>query len=194
MRSPRTWGWTVFTASLQYLRDAFPTHVGMDRPPGASRGGPSGVPHARGDGPIALPIFYTPVGVPHARGDGPTARSFPGRSFRRSPRTWGWTVRINPGTVISLAFPTHVGMDRTHKPWDGNLPRVPHARGDGPRPAPWIGKKDARSPRTWGWTGERLGWANRARAFPTHVVISGLRKEFPNPALENLVGIEVDPG
>ncbi len=189
-RSPRTWGWTVFTASLQYLRDAFPTHVGMDRPSGISS--PAG------------------LRVPHARGDGPHCRRFYIRACQRSPRTWGWTGKAEMTKTKRYAFPTHVGMDRSrlghamcpcrvpHARGDGprhsaearaGRPRVPHARGDGPplvmeldapyarSPRTWgwtqlsvrWGGTHERSPRTWGWTGSAPQTYTDMGAFPTHV-------------------------
>ncbi len=46
---------------------------------------------------------------------------------------------------------------------------VPHARGDGPLGTDQRGRPAARSPRTWGWTGEGRAGLGHGQAFPTHV-------------------------
>ncbi len=132
-RSPRTWGWTEDRADQRRARGAFPTHVGMDRRPGAQLGGE--------------------LRVPHARGDGPASEAARERVKKRSPRTWGWTVLDSEPLYTAVAFPTHVGMDRYRYVSFVFRQRVPHARGDGPMRKPLAAPSGRRSPRTWGWTG-----------------------------------------
>ncbi len=69
--SPRAWGWTDHQIRLISNWIVFPTRVGMDRT--WPRGGKStsSFPHARGDGPLTVPL------------------SLPSAMF--SPRAWGWT-------------------------------------------------------------------------------------------------------
>jgi len=114
MRSPRAWGWTEGSEEEQGGGVAFPTGVGMDRwmtTPGRSR-----------------------RCVPHGRGDGPIAEIVSGGTVKRSPRAWGWTDHESPSSHTGRAFPTGVGMDRTHMARLAGLARVPHGRGDGPMP------------------------------------------------------------
>ena len=56
-RSPRTWGWTGSAPQTYTDRDAFPTHVGMDRSTAPHRDTATRVPHARGDGPFFFGEF-----------------------------------------------------------------------------------------------------------------------------------------
>ncbi len=148
-RSPRTWGWTDEEAPGSPIREAFPTHVGMDR--------------------WALAMQAQVIGVPHARGDGPRERAVNGSPMGRSPRTWGWTAADMEPDSTPSAFPTHVGMDRRRCRLFHFLPRVPHARGDGP-PEVLRGRTyKVRSPRTWGWTGLGVTAVDLSGAFPTHV-------------------------
>jgi len=91
-RSPRAWGWTEREGAGAILRNAFPTGVGMDRRGSRSCPGPAGVPHGRGDGPVAT---ETRTG-----------------SQVRSPRAWGWTAGAGDHRAGAAAFPTGVGMDR----------------------------------------------------------------------------------
>src|SRR5699024_10798872 len=104
-----------------------------------------------------------------------TSAPTPSRS-PQAPRTWGWT---GPGVMVSMievAGPTHVGMDRQiHR--SINTPRSrPHARGDGPIAYRKRKKEAKQAPRTWGWTvgGHRV--VHRSCAGPTHVGMDrGLR-------------------
>ncbi len=209
VRSPRTWGWTVASSKKLASHTAFPTHVGMDRHISYPWSTIRRVPHARGDGPESYELamrhlwrsprtwgwttdcdenppegaFPTHVGmdrcvfhriralgrVPHARGDGPWLPASSCRIAKRSPRTWGWTGPRSIRRKWHLAFPTHVGMDRPSIPITISRPRVPHARGDGPRCPGVPPGVPTRSPRTWGWTVVLDGLDEFLIAFPTHV-------------------------
>ena len=135
--SPRTWGWTAHSRTFLSRRSVFPTHVGMDRRPVA----------------ISRPRFR----IPHARGDGPKLTKARVRSWRYSPRTWGWTECLQRRMTMRTVFPTHVGMDRNPRRSPPRGRGIPHARGDGPRSAAPAVASASYSPRTWGWTGSRRG-------------------------------------
>ena len=60
LSSPRTWGWTAGVGADQGADDIIPTHVGVDRSPGSTRGSGSNHPHARGGGPSASPPSSRP--------------------------------------------------------------------------------------------------------------------------------------
>ncbi len=148
-RSPRTWGWTAWWKKGQPQVAAFPTHVGMDRRGLGGDPWHSSVPHARGDGPINQYIVSL--------------------EFKRSPRTWGWTVPGLGGCRRRRAFPTHVGMDRSPRAYGNSWVSVPHARGDGPLRTIRASIELMRSPRTWGWTVSGSPPGSTGGAFPTHV-------------------------
>ncbi len=189
-RSPRTWGWTDGGDHARAELDALPTHVGMDRRRRPSPRCRGRAPHARGDGPEQQKINEQMVArsprtwgwtgpgdgrdgvaarAPHARGDGPE-RSRQGVARRqRSPRTWGWTVADHPAAHADLALPTHVGMDRRSRSRARMATSAPHARGYGPVRSFSGPPRLARSPRTWGWTGQGQGQRDRSLALPTHV-------------------------
>ncbi len=141
-------------------------------------------------------MAYSPdAGVPHARGDGPRYLYCPLNQLKRSPRTWGWTETKPSTTSKSVAFPTHVGMDRSVLRGPGTGQSVPHARGDGPQAwAIWVAQTRVphargdgplallsritrrwRSPRTWGWTVIDDVFRDAVDAFPTHVGMDRLR-------------------
>ncbi len=167
MCSPRTWGWTCLSSSSSMSAYVFPTHVGMDRP--CAR-------HAR-----------SRRGVPHARGDGPGTDADPQLPRTCSPRTWGWTALARVDADLAGVFPTHVGMDRFIAKRAAPLPRVPHARGDGPPTSRIAKSRDACSPRTWGWTaiGSDVAPASErvphARGDGPHAVDSSLDSHLCSP-------------
>mgnify|MGYP007080173665 CR=1 FL=1 len=72
------------------------------------------------------------AGIPHTRGDGPLAQNTPQRAHRYSPHAWGWTEPLDLTVGGQLVFPTRVGMDRLGR--TGSVVRscIPHTRGDGP--------------------------------------------------------------
>ena len=107
--------------------------------------------------------------VPHARGDGPCQAVTKSWTFGCSPRTWGWTESNRHHHPWPPVFPTHVGMDRGAPVVPRQLPRVPHARGDGPPGSSFSWIKAVCSPRTWGWTDGRHRDVEAENVFPTHV-------------------------
>ena len=86
-----------------------------------------------------------------------------------SPRTWGWTGVGHERILVSIVFPTHVGMDRTRALMARLCSRVPHARGDGPFHGNGRSERLQCSPRTWGWTVRAVAISAPAVVFPTHV-------------------------
>ncbi len=72
--SPHAWGWTEKTDEHLSKIAVFPTRVGMDRPAAVLGGGPSR--------------------IPHTRGDGPQNENFEILDALYSPHAWGWTVRF----------------------------------------------------------------------------------------------------
>ena len=68
-----------------------------------------------------------------------------------SPPAWGWPDGDEPVDVVSLDFPTCVGMARlaAQLGWDGF--RFPHLRGDGPDLAQGHPIISEISPPAWGW-------------------------------------------
>ena len=91
LASPRSRGWTSPTAARIAARAGFPALAGMD-PPGAR--GPRGR-----------------SGLPRARGDGPVSRRPVGGSKWASPRSRGWTLHVVHRDVGDLGFPALAGMD-----------------------------------------------------------------------------------
>ena len=91
--SPPTWGWPAITLQRVSAWNDFPTHVGMARIPCIAA--------------IAAWRF------PHPRGDGPRGACGADEGGLISPPTWGWPENLDPGEVLRVDFPTHVGMART---------------------------------------------------------------------------------
>ena len=93
--SPRPWGWTAVTRQIAPDVGVFPTPVGMDRGRAGTSPLRSGVPHARGDGPIHVVSVAT--------------------HHPCSPRPWGWTAWRYSAILDMRVFPTPVGMDRSRR-------------------------------------------------------------------------------
>ena len=130
--SPHAWGWTAVGVLVGRVNQVFPTRVGMDRRLAYWQGGIGGIPHTRGDGPDTQ--FHLDCGG------------------RYSPHAWGWTVISQPSRSKGWVFPTRVGMDRHSCGEPVWLPRIPHTRGDGPRPFADYPVPIRYSPHAWGWT------------------------------------------
>ena len=147
--SPREWGWTGYSPRSSVAPRVFPTRVGMDRCRAASCLPSCRVPHASGDGPIAI---------------------FSGELDNLcSPREWGWTVPVPDRLDERLVFPTRVGMDRSTTGQHSFGPGVPHASGDGPVTRSVLGTRPSCSPREWGWTHITGGLKLIGAVFPTRV-------------------------
>ena len=130
--SPRSRGWTLSRLRVRQSAVGFPALAGMDPARQISRSSSGGLPRARGDGPAG------DVGAPL----GPAA----------SPRSRGWTPAARPARANLGGFPALAGMDLAPRPAGRPAPRLPRARGDGPRaPRTSAGRRMA-SPRSRGWT------------------------------------------
>ncbi len=92
-----------------------------------------------------------------------------------SPRTWGWTGCQTREERDWELFPTHVGVDPRPHAHPRSRQTLPHARGGGPRKPRRAAPRSGSSPRTWGWTGARLGTGADPRLFPTHVGVDPYR-------------------
>jgi len=90
--------------------EVFPTRVGTDRHEHRRGRGRPGVPHTRGDGPLAASSWRWREGVPHARGDGPMMSGSKVWSSPCSPSAWGWTVPSG-------------GIDQARGGWTAGMPR-----------------------------------------------------------------------
>ena len=132
-----------------YCPRVVPTHVGVDRGTVGRAHGPARRPHARGGGPARC----CRTTAPHPS----------------SPRTWGWTERRVVDRVVGHVVPTHVGVDRVHRPPLSRVGSRPHARGGGPGRCLYLGGRKESSPRTWGWTGRRHRPGRVLHVVPTHV-------------------------
>ena len=92
MFSPRAWGWSVVNDQRGAGVNVLPTCVGMVR--------------------IATTPLLQSHRSPHVRGDGPDARTLTSPSRTFSPRAWGWSVVLFPGSGTAGVLPTCVGMVR----------------------------------------------------------------------------------
>ena len=107
--SPRTWGCFYSDAGAQAQAAVFPTHVGVFPTLDLTERLLWSLPHARGGVSVC------------ARGE---------RVFERSsPRTWGCFQGSTAAFLLSLVFPTHVGVFPFSQPAGAILKGLPHARG-----------------------------------------------------------------
>ena len=144
--SPRSRGWTRILSGEPRAADGFPALAGMDPVDGPPTAGPARIPRARGDGPGA------PERVDAGRLD--------------SPRSRGWTPWGSASLVLDGGFPALAGMDPALLPARRGRPRIPRARGDGPRDAPRVRSLPPDSPRSRGWTPARYVSVSRYPGFP----------------------------
>ncbi len=147
--SPRMWGWTPAADTALVVEGVFPTHVGVD--------------------PEAEHQFAVLTSIPHACGGGPTYPACAMRSWRYSPRMWGWTREGKIYTVFQAVFPTHVGVDPGWPRASIAIVCIPHACGGGPVVAGGTPAVQEYSPRMWGWTLGIPGTFIQYFVFPTHV-------------------------
>ena len=144
--SPRSRGWTLYRRALQIRSHGFPALAGMD--PSRS------TPHRRR------------CRLPRARGDGPARATAAPISSTASPRSRGWTQRRPAGAAARRGFPALAGMDPPSAPAGYACPRLPRARGDGPRcDGVTFGIRRA-SPRSRGWTPVGVPVRAAALGFP----------------------------
>ena len=177
--SPRTWGWTddgragrAGDRRRPHARGGGPQQKQIAAWKKQRR------PHARGGGPSgASRTLMTKSVVPTHVGVDRLASVMRRCASSSSPRTWGWTeparlqrsrVQRRPhargggpdsyahGGILGCVVPTHVGVDRI--PAHAAVParvvptHVGVDRSDGGSPD----RSRTSSPRTWGWTAERL--------------------------------------
>ena len=127
----------------------FPTHVGVFLPSCGPPCSSSGLPHARGGVSILIRTFE------------PTIWS--------SPRTWGCFPNSCGMSLISVVFPTHVGVFLLHWYAPGLPVRLPHARGGVSHTGRGRIARFKSSPRTWGCFYPTIPTIAPAKVFPTHV-------------------------
>ncbi len=125
-----------------------PAHAGMVPGSRSAPASPSCAPRARGDGPLRL-------------GMGP-------RSLACSPRTRGWSRPVEGDSVGPLVLPAHAGMVPSCVNSRRSAGSAPRARGDGPGRvwASWA--RSGCSPRTRGWSRDRIAAARAAGVLPAH--------------------------
>ena len=149
MSSPRTWGCFSDTTQPFTSRMVFPTHVGvfLDVSRGHRRQGR--LPHARG----GVSLAYMNLGL----------------TLKSSPRTWGCFFQGEPHFVLTIVFPTHVGVFLRFPCVSSDRTSLPHARGGVSNRIQMRFVVSGSSPRTWGCF--RCIWAfpGDGCVFPTHV-------------------------
>ena len=146
--SPHTRGWTRGSQQGGEAELGFPAHAGMDPGRPSARGGRSGLPRTRGDGPgmIALTALVD-AAYPHTR---------------------GWTPASHRGGLPGRGFPAHAGMDPGATWSRRSAAGLPRTRGDGPyRNAAAPGVYRA-SPHTRGWTPPAVLLLHITPGFPAH--------------------------
>ncbi len=129
---PRTRGWTCDPVIEVADGGVSPAHAGMDLR----------LTH--------LDLFSG--SLPRARGDGPQHEGIYVSLMESPPRTRGWTHAVGLHRRDQGVSPAHAGMDllMIWPHWDA--PRLPRARGDGPRMLHKTSRFRASPPRTRGWT------------------------------------------
>src|SRR6266540_4144852 len=148
VRSPRTRGWSRDVYDYIAGQVAFPAYAGVVRPGTRAQNKDPGVPRVRGGGP--------PSGAP----------PLPRRP--RSPRTRGWSPgRLQLGRVPH-AFPAYAGVVRARYGAGCAGWCVPRVRGGGPASSTLTYPAAVRSPRTRGWSRERVVTLSGGAAFPAY--------------------------
>ena len=112
--SPRSRGWTQRNVDLDSCGAGFPALAGMD-----------------------LYWYGCPrlaSGLPRARGDGPVQQAIVRRGIEASPRSRGWTRQRGVVGGGRPGFPALAGMDPEGDQDVGRPGGLPRARGDGPSP------------------------------------------------------------
>ena len=104
--------------------------------------------------------------LPRARGDGPRDPHYRVTFRRASPRSRGWTHRMWPDPARLMGFPALAGMDPDWRGLFQDAFRLPRARGDGPVMNRLMLESWWASPRSRGWTPQRLTRAPQFGGFP----------------------------
>ena len=146
MASPRSRGWTRRVAPSARAAPGFPALAGMD--------------HTYSSPPAAR------SGLPRARGDGPVTRSAGAGGVKASPRSRGWTLSGRLLLHAYAGFPALAGMDRGGADGPDAAPGLPRARGDGPQQHGIVLRHEGASPRSRGWTRASPGEGTMREGFP----------------------------
>ena len=159
--SPRSRGWTRERARRRGDRQGFPALAGMD-------------PHHE-------PVACGEDRIPRARGDGPREPQ-PGRTGGSdSPRSRGWTVKLDGRDRVNTGFPALAGMDPALRELCGRPARIPRARGDGPSGCPCWPCSRRDSPRSRGWTLIVCSLDADGKGFPALAGMDPSRRSRPRP-------------
>ena len=134
--SPPAWGWSAMPTGKVFMRQVFPTRVGMVR--------------------IRVGINRTDGRFPHPRGDGPPESPSASRKSRFSPPAWGWSAGQSSSDQLPDVFPTRVGMVRGAAAGRRARQGFPHPRGDGPYTTNTLTGNVKFSPPAWGWSASSL--------------------------------------
>ncbi len=148
LRSPRTRGWSRQELWCAARSGAFPAYAGVVPTPSTTGTSCPRVPRVRGGGPSGPPccLCFVP----------------------RSPRTRGWSHRLRNEETRDRAFPAYAGVVPRQHDVGASHARVPRVRGGGPANGRLHGRRQARSPRTRGWSlGDRHGRPD-VEAFPAY--------------------------
>src|ERR1039458_8290383 len=100
-------------------------------------------------------------GSPHVRGDGPYLDNFNVTIRSFSPRAWGWSATTLPAFCSAHVLPTCVGMVRIGHQHYTRGGSSPHVRGDGPSCHRFADRRQAFSPRAWGWSVQAVNFSGR---------------------------------
>ncbi len=187
--SPRTRGWSLFTAPHRSAGAVLPAHAGMVQQLRPGVGGGRRAPRARGDGPMIrsrygpdAPCSPRTRGWSRGRARMPTpeevlpahAGMVPGRGRTGSPSPCASRARgdgpmdARRRGLRGPVLPAHAGMVPTAGPAMRLSCRAPRARGDGPAWSGLWGSEFRCSPRTRGWSRQQTHGAARALVLPAH--------------------------
>ena len=146
--SPRTRGWSPDAKVVRDLVYVLPAHAGMVL--------------------RRLLACIRTACAPRARGDGPHGGRPRDIALKCSPRTRGWSRMSALVRWAQSVLPAHAGMVPPRAGRHRSPPCAPRARGDGPsfrRLTTW---SDLCSPRTRGWSRDRVAGSNAALVLPAH--------------------------
>ena len=110
-------------------------------------------------------------GIPRARGDGPVGLAVGVIDNPDSPRSRGWTLGVAAALAAHRGFPALAGMDLERPHGSATSRRIPRARGDGPQPGVLGVNLTSDSPRSRGWT---LHWRHRCGAAHGFPALAGM--------------------
>ena len=167
--SPRMWGCFLCMTFNLTSRVVFPTHVGVFPCGVSSCCGGRRLPHACGGVSARRPSCASPKSLPHACGGVSPLYGSSTTVMPSSPRMWGCFYVTASHIIVSLVFPTHVGVFPQTELAIVLRSSLPHACGgvSKKRVSPsWCAPS---SPRMWGCFRGIGQKARRNFVFPTHV-------------------------